>query len=124
MAMSLASAITYFNTLSGTYLRLFLSAPDNTGAGGTEVSASDYVGKLFTFDTPTTQTLTNNADITFVESAGTSWGQITHWKLMTSASGAGTVRDYGKFRTPIVVQIGSRVKVPAGALVITNVGLT
>ena len=90
------------------YLALYLSAPNDDGTGGTEISYTGYARKAVTFTAPaeegTSLEMHNNADISFYE-AQTSVGTVTHVCLFDALTG-GNMWLYGQLETPLVVQQG------------------
>jgi len=111
----------YFNQTNITaptaiWIGLFTAAPSDTG-GGTEVSKADYDRVDITASFPTasgTGTLSNNADIAFVE-AEDDWGVVTHIGIFT-ASTSGTLLWWGILTDPKTINTGDTFKILSGDL--------
>jgi hypothetical protein len=103
-------------TAPGTlYLALFTAAPGEAG-GGTEVSGTAYVRKSVAFTT-SGDTTSNTAAVEF-DTAGSSWGTVTHVGIF-DASSAGNLMAYAALSSSKTIDSGDVFRVPAGDLDIT-----
>lgn len=83
----------YFNQTNITaptaiYLALFSSAPDDAGAGGTELSGNAYarVDVTAAFSAASGGAVTNSAAVDFPTASG-AWSAVVAWGLYTASSG-------------------------------------
>ena len=103
-------------TAPGTlYLALFTAAPGEAG-GGTEVSGTAYTRKSVAFTT-SGDTTSNTAAVEF-DTAGSSWGTVTHVGIF-DASSAGNLMAYAALSSSKTIESGDVFRVPAGDLDIT-----
>lgn len=101
---------------SNVYLAL-LTADPTSGDGGsiTEVAASNgYARTAISFGAASARRVTQDALLTFPAASG-SWGTITHWALVDSATyGAGNVLAHGAFSSSFSPVAGNTPKVATG----------
>jgi hypothetical protein len=107
--------------LGTVYLALFTAAPNETG-GGTEVSGSSYarvaVGNNSTnWPAASGGQKSNGTAITFPTATG-SWGSVTHWAIMSAASG-GTLLFFGALTSAKTVSNTDSLTFGIGQLSIT-----
>lgn len=82
---------------SGTWLALYTATPTDTTAGTEVANASAYARTAITFDAAATGATQNATTVTFPTATG-SWGTITHWAVVDSATHAGgNIIIYGAF---------------------------
>lgn len=98
------------------YVALFTSNPGETGEG-TEVSGGGYERVQATFTAPSNGTCSNSTDIVF-PTATSSWGTITHFAIMSAATG-GNMWYYGPIDKATTVNANGTFKFPAGNLTFT-----
>ena len=99
-----------------TYIALFTDNPGED-ASGTEVSGGSYARKLFSDWTRSTNTVSNNSAITFVESTG-SWGTVTHVAIFDAIT-AGNMLCYTALDSSQAVASGQIARFAAGELTIS-----
>jgi hypothetical protein len=89
----------------GLYVALFTADPGEGGATTNEVSGNGYTRKQHTaWTTAASRAVRNDGKIIFPEATG-SQGTITHWAIMTAASG-GSMIAYGSLVSPRSVSSG------------------
>lgn len=110
----------YFNQTNITaptaiYLALFSSAPDDAGAGGTELSGNGYarVDVTAAFSAASGGAVTNSAAIDFPTASG-AWSAAVAWGLYTASSG-GTYL-FGDSCSLGTLSSGQFHRIPAGDL--------
>lgn len=85
-----------------------------TGASMNEASGTNYARTAAdSWDAASSRATENNGAITFPE-AGGSWGTITHWCVVDSASGAGDVIAHGDFSVSRAINDGDTAFVADG----------
>lgn len=106
-----------------TALFVALCTADPTDAGtGTSVSISEaanlngYVRKPVTFGAAASRRVVQSGAVTFDQATGT-WGTISHWALVTSATyNTGDMYAYGSFTTPFTPVTGNTPTIPSAEL--------
>lgn len=99
------------------YVALFSVAPDNDGAGGTELSGSGYARKLFTDWTAAVDGVAeNNTEFEFAAASG-DWVQAVAFAIYDALSG-GNFIGWGSLTTPKTVTSGGIARFQAGDLVV------
>lgn len=107
------------------YLGLYTSPPDNAGAGGTEVSGSDYARQLLysgssSFSAASNGQIANSGTITFTAAAtNPGYGTVTHFGIFAASSG-GTPIFWWPLTTNVTVGTGSSFTFAAGDLTISG----
>lgn len=106
------------------YVALYTAAPDDAGAGGTEVSGTGYArvavtNNLTNWPAAVNSQKGNGTEISFGTVGAGGWGQITHFGVYDAASG-GNFLGAGELDTPITANEGDTVRFQAGALAITE----
>ena len=82
---------------SGTWLALYTATPTDSTAGTEVTNANNYSRQAITFDAAASGATQNAATVTFPTASG-SWGTITHWAIVDSAThGGGNIIIYGAF---------------------------
>lgn len=82
---------------SGTWLALYTATPTDSTAGTEVTNANNYSRQAITFDAASGGATQNAATVTFPAASG-SWGTVTHWAIVDSAThGAGNIIIYGQF---------------------------
>lgn len=82
---------------SGTWLALYTATPTDSTAGTEVTNANAYARTAITFDAASGGATQNAATVTFPIATG-SWGTVTHWAVVDSAThGAGNIIIYGAF---------------------------
>jgi hypothetical protein len=110
-----------YTRLANVHLALFTSAPNESG-GGTEVTGGSYSRLSITnnstnFPAAVNGQKTNGVAQTF-PTATASWGTVTHWALMSAASG-GTILFFGALSTPKAIAATDSLTFGIGQLSIT-----
>lgn len=110
-----------YSRLANVHVALFTSAPTETG-GGTEVSGNGYTraqvaNNSTNFPSAANGTKSNGTAITFPVATGT-WGTVTHWAIMSAASG-GTILFFGALTTAKTVAATDTISFGVGQLSIT-----
>ncbi len=99
------------------YLALATGDPGEaaTGDNFNEVANSNaYARKAIAFGAASSRRITQNAIVTFDQATG-SWGTVTHWAILDSAThGAGNVLAYGAFTTSFAPVSGNTPSVASG----------
>lgn len=102
------------------YVALFTTATDDTG-GGTEVAnANAYARTAVTFDaaTGTNPTTISNQLVQFPTATG-SWGTVTHFAIVDSATHAGgNFLAHGTLTSPVAVNTNDMPQFAAGQLTV------
>ena len=101
---------------SNIYLALLTADPTSgDGASITEAAnANGYARTAISFGAASARRVTQDALLTFPAASG-SWGTITHWALVDSATyGAGNVLAHGAFSSSFSPVAGNTPKVAAG----------
>jgi len=103
------------------YIGLFTVIPDEDGAGGTEVSAGNYVRKSTAggdWEAAAAGAIQNANDITFIECAGANWGEIVGIGIWDAESGGNMI-----FWLPVgaskTIDVGDTFRLEAGDVDIT-----
>lgn len=82
---------------SGTWLALYTAAPTASTAGTEVANTGAYARTAITFDAAASLATQQATDITF-PTATSSWGTVTHWAIVDSATyGAGAIILFGAF---------------------------
>ena len=107
--------ITSFTAPTTTYLALFTSDPTDAGSG-TEVSTSGtaYARQSISWNTPSSGSTTNSADVTFPQATG-NYGTVTHIGIY-DASSAGNLLYHGALSASKSVETNDTFIVEAGDL--------
>jgi hypothetical protein len=104
---------------SGTWLALYTATPTDSTAGTEVTNANAYARQAITFDAAASGATQNAADITYPTATG-SWGTITHWAVVDSAThGAGNIIIYGAFNASKTIASGDVFQVLDGELDLT-----
>jgi len=98
------------------YLALFTAAPNDAG-GGTEVSTGGYGRQTIAFNTASSGTTSNSADVSFTAS-GANYGTVTHIGIFDASSG-GNLLWHGAMTASKTVEDGDTITFASG-----NVDLT
>ena len=104
-----------FSQPTTVYAALFTTATDENG-NGTEVTGGAYARKSITFSAAASGSIVNSADITFA-TATASWGNITHFAIMTALTG-GSMMIQGQFPEAKTVSTGEVFTIKAGDIAI------
>lgn len=103
------------------YLALCTADPTDTGTGASmnEVAdANGYARKAITFAAASSRRITQSGAVTFDAASG-SWGTITHWAVLDSAThGAGNLLAHGSFSPTFAVVSGNTPSVASGQVYI------
>ena len=101
------------------YLALCDADPTDAGTGASISEPADGYARVdCTGDFGTVasaRAIANDAAITFAEASG-SWGTITHWAIVDSASGAGNMLAYGALSPNKAIGSGDNAEVAIGDL--------
>lgn len=103
------------------YVGLFTVAPDEDGAGGTEMSLGNYVRKSTAgadWEAAAAGAIQNANDIEFIECASANWGTAVAFGIW-DAETAGNMIAWADLSANKVIDIGDTPKFAAGALDIT-----
>ena len=126
-AQSVGSTV-YLALCTGTYTPA--TADGYTGASCSEVAnANGYARKAISFGAASARRITQDAQVDFDTASG-SWGTVTHWVIVTSATyGAGTVLAHGDFTASFSPVTGNTPRVASGQVyveitAISGYGLT
>lgn len=80
---------------SGTWLALYTATPTDSTAGTEVANANAYARQAIAFDAAASGATQNAATVTFPAATG-SWGTVTDWAIVDSATyGAGNIIVYG-----------------------------
>lgn len=91
---------------SGTWLALYTATPTDSTAGTEVANSNNYSRQAITFDAASSGATQNAATVTFPTASG-SWGTITHWAIVDSAThGGGNVIIYGAFTASKTIASG------------------
>lgn len=104
---------------SGTWLALYTATPTDSTAGTEVANSGSYARTAITFDAAASGATQNAADVTFPTATG-SWGTITHWAVVDSATHAGgNIIIYGAFNASKTIASGDVFQVLDGELDLT-----
>ena len=102
------------------YMALFTVAPTDAG-GGTEVSGGSYARKDSSglWAAAAAGSVSNNADITFVQASGADWGTVVAAAIFDAVSG-GNMLAWFDLTASKTVSDGDTFKFPSGNVTITS----
>ena len=104
---------------AGTWLALYTATPTDSTAGTEVANANGYARTAISFDAASGGATANAGDVTFPTATG-SWGTVTHWAVVDSAThGGGNIIIYGAFTASKTIASGDVFEVLAGELDIT-----
>lgn len=105
-----------------THVALYTADPGDAGSHTNEIAASNgYARQSITWTTTGNPTETNTNLITF--NADGSWGNVTHWGLVTNGTrGGGQILMHGPLNSSRAMNSGNQIRFNIGA--ITLQGLT
>jgi hypothetical protein len=97
------------------YVGLSTADPLDDGSGIAEPVGGSYARVSFATWVRAGSQISNNAVIDFGEATG-SWGALTHFFAIDTASGAGDLMFHGDLTTPKTIESGDEAKFKAGQL--------
>lgn len=101
------------------FVALTTADPTDTATtlAGIEVANSNaYARTAITFAAAASRRVVQSGAVTFPQASGT-WGTVTHWALVTSAThGAGTCLAYGNFTSSFAPVNGNTPTIPTGEI--------
>lgn len=102
------------------YMALFTVDPNDAG-GGTEVTGGSYARKDSSglWGAAAAGSISNNADITFVQASGADWGTVTAAAIFDASSG-GNMLVWFELTANKTVSDGDTFKFPSGNVTITS----
>lgn len=104
---------TEFAAPGAVYLAAYTVAPTDAG-GGTEVTGGSYTRQTITFSGPSSNLVSNSADILF-PMATASWGTIVHFGIF-DAPAAGNLLYHTALTAARTIDIGDQLRIPTGQL--------
>jgi len=107
------------NSITGDtpYIALYTNNPTAADTG-TEVTGGSYVRKSVSFGSITSGSVSNVSSITFSGMPNTT---VSHWGIKNASTG-GTLKVFGAFTTPIVLQAGDDITIGVGQLTVSLSG--
>lgn len=108
-----------YSPVATVYLALATADPTDAATGGNMNECADsgsYARKAITFGAAASRKVTQNADVDFDQATG-SWGTVTHWAIVTSAThGGGDVLGHGAFGESKSIVSGNTPSVASGQI--------
>lgn len=110
---------TAFTSVTPIYVALCTADPTDAGVAGSmsEVPvANGYSRKAVTFSAAAARRVVQSGAVTFDQATGAGWPAISHWAIVSSASGAGDMYAYGSFVSPFTPVAGNTPTIPSTEL--------
>lgn len=104
---------TAFTQPAACYIGLFITNPTDANSG-IEATGGSYARQLISFSAAAGGTISNSAQITFLE-ATADWGTVTHWGIYDALS-AGNLLTHGAFEASRQIFSGDQLVIKAGEL--------
>lgn len=110
-----------YSALATVYIALYTSDPGEAGSANTNECTGTGYARVAVTNNGTSWTVTGNAVtndniIDFGTAGAGGWGTVTHFAIVSSASGAGDILFSGALTTPKTINAGDPVTFPAGSL--------